>query len=322
MTGRAVKAPGKAMLFGEYAVLDGGWGMVAAVDRVAIACLHDGAPASEFVTRAAAAARLFLAVRGRESPSSDHWPIVDSTRLYSSSGERKLGLGSSAAVTVAAFGAVLRAVDFPVDEASDRQDIFTACDGAHGTGQGARGSGLDIAAAVWGGITRARRGHALAQVEPSRWPGDVTLLLVDTGVPAETAERVRRYRALDRADRATSTLLTSLRTLADRATPTRVADPASGLCHEWNARLVELEKMIGLEIVTPAHRRIDELARAHGGSAKPSGAGGGDLAVCFVPSSAAPALAAALHAENLPPLDLTLGGPGLSPVTLATELPS
>ena len=83
------RAPGKAMLFGEYAVLDGAWGVVASVDRYAEARLHDGPPASPFVAAAAAAARAWLASRGLAAP--DGWPAVDSSQLYAAASNTYAG---------------------------------------------------------------------------------------------------------------------------------------------------------------------------------------------------------------------------------------
>src|SRR5438067_1243374 len=107
---RVTRAPGKAMLFGEYAVLEGAPALLAACPPSAP--LH-----------------------------------VDSSALTADgAGGRKLGLGSSAAVTVAVFG-------------EQRQDLsrierWRTCRAAHDRAQGHPGSGADIAAALWGGILR------------------------------------------------------------------------------------------------------------------------------------------------------------------------
>lgn len=44
-------------------------------------------------------------------------------------------------------------------------------------------------------------------------------------------------------------------------------------------------KMIKADIVSDNHFEIIKLAKRHGGAAKPSGAGGGDVAVCFIPET-------------------------------------
>ncbi|MSP62439.1 MAG: hypothetical protein EXR72_19325 [Myxococcales bacterium] len=315
-----VRAPGKAMLFGEYAVLDGAFGVVGAVDRYAFARLADGAPASPFVAAGVDAARVLLAQDGRSIPHGI--PLVDTRQLFDGAG-RKLGLGSSAAVTVVAFGAVLDAAGLTVA----REITFAACAKAHALAQGVEGSGLDVAAAVWGRTIRARRRGATAS-SPIEIESAGALLrghdttLVDTGVAASTADRVARYRALDRGDRAVARLLGSLRSVADRVAERPGDAPLAESVDEWNALLCELEQKLGAEIITPAHRRISELARAAGGCAKPSGAGGGDLAICFTPVDQADGstpgkhacvLRARLAADGFHVLTATIGAPGLGP---------
>jgi phosphomevalonate kinase len=303
----AVRAPGKAMLFGEYAVLDGAWGLVAAVDCHVTAWLHDGPPASPFVTYGATAAHDYLARLGRDAPAG--WPQVDSSMLYAQSvggGGRKLGLGSSASVTVASFGAVLHAADVPVDDPGRRHDIFLACDAAHTTSQGARGSGLDVAAAVWGGVLRARRHDEHIDVEPVALPPELAVVLVDTGVAASTAERVARYRSLDRKSPPVRQLLHHLEVLAERGAFATLASDLLILVEDWMRRMGELERLLGIDILTPALHRVAAVAREVDGCAKPSGAGGGDLAVAFIPVDAVEAFKRRLAAEDLPPLKVQI----------------
>ena len=60
---RAVLAPGKAMLIGEYAVLEGEPAVVAAVSVYARAVLGSGVPSSGFIAAAIAGARAEAAAR-------------------------------------------------------------------------------------------------------------------------------------------------------------------------------------------------------------------------------------------------------------------
>jgi phosphomevalonate kinase len=64
--------------------------------------------------------------------------------------------------------------------------------------------------------------------------------------------------------------------------------------------------------VTPAHARVIEIARRHGGAAKPSGAGGGDLAVAFFPRGGGRAEAAREARDaGLVPIDLPMDPRGV-----------
>lgn len=315
-----VRAPGKAMVFGEYAVLDGAPAIVAAVDRYAVARIPDAPPEQRptpFVARAVEKALERLVAEGREPPA--YAPVVDSSELHApGSTGRKLGLGSSAAVTVAAHGAVLAAAGLSLDE--KRQTIFRACDAAHAEAQGQRGSGADVAAAVWGGVLAFQRlrdeeapGGPL--VVALTWPSHLAATLVDTGAAASTGDRVARWRTLAKRRPAVhGALLDRMRALAAvvHATLSTSSESIVELVGRWNDALDELERLIDLPIRTPAHRRVDELARACGGVAKPSGAGGGDLAICFTSPDSAPSLRARLEKEGFAPLPIALGAPGVS----------
>ena len=76
--------------------------------------------------------------------------------------------------------------------------------------------------------------------------------------------------------------------------------------HCLEATRVRLEAAMaaaGVDYRTPALDRIAQLARKHGGAAKPSGAGGGDVAVAVIPDpDDRQAFAEACSAEGLPPI--------------------
>lgn len=276
-------APGKAMLIGEYAVLDGAPALVAAVTCFARARLlpAGGAPASPFITEAMA--RAAAALREIEAPPAGAWaagvpvPLVD-TEDFLHDGH-KLGVGSSAAATVAAVGALFAAAGLEV--AGHRPAIARAAGLAHDAAQGVRGSGADVLAAAYGGV---RALHAAAPDEGRR-PLPVRLCFVATCRSASTAALVARFRAAG--------------PLAAPAVR-EMAAAAEGFLSAWRAgdaqamlgaaeRAFEayllLGAALGEALVTEEHALIHRAARAVGGAAKPSGAGGGDLAVVFLPAA-------------------------------------
>lgn len=300
-----VRAPGKAMLFGEYAVLDGAPALVAAVDRyVVVTDTDDGQlPDSPFV-RAALAARARHLVGGGVGP---HPGLrIDSTALTAEGAAgRKLGLGSSAAVTVAVVGP---------QPALARSQLFSICAEAHAQAQGGSGSGADVAAAVWGGVLSFQRRDGQTTVTPLQWSRDVALTFVDTGVAASTSERLARLAALRQSD-PTRALSLSAR-LCQIASNFSLAvqggaPPPIAEVEAWNVALDALEEALELPIRTAAHRAIADLARAVGGAAKPSGAGGGDLAVCFTSRDASLALRRHLAEQGFAVLDLAVGARGV-----------
>ena len=318
-------APGKALLAGEYAVLHGAPAICVAVDRTATALVAAGrgTPHSPFTVAALdAAARILddasLLISGALA--------VDSSGLYQ--GRDKLGIGSSAAVTVAALGAALASrgvfVEGSVDAASitegdvrwlSRQAFFEAADAAHAEAQGARGSGVDIATAVFGGAIRFERSPTV-RVTPVSLPAGLELTFVFTGESASTPALLGRVRQLAERDPLLhQTIMARLVAAAHDFAGALALDAALTViaAERYGAAMAALGEAADAPVVTSAHANLRALAADAGGAAKPSGAGGGDLGVVFTASADATARvrqALVGHAQ-LSALSLSAPAPGL-----------
>jgi len=281
----SASAPGKILLAGEYAVLEGSAAVVMAVDRRARATTAaDPAPASPFL---AAAARVLADELGPDSAAARAAAAVrvDSGALCAPSGE-KLGLGSSAAATVAALGACLGAGG-PLDRAL----LHRLAHRAHGDAQvaldpSARGSGADVAASVWGGALQldpVERGQRPPAVTPLRLPVGLELVAVWTGRPADTRSLVAAIRGLSGRDpaayrRCLDAISAAAAGLAD-ACRARAADAAIAALAAGGDAVVELGRAAGVDLVLDAHRELARAAASLGGALKPTGAAGGDIAL-------------------------------------------
>ncbi|MCC6811605.1 MAG: hypothetical protein IT381_29510 [Deltaproteobacteria bacterium] len=281
-------APGKLFLFGEYAVLEGHLALVAAVDRrVVVRYATDPAadaltiggsffatpvrvllgeldaglagPASRVVAGILAARDVGARIRGGTLD-------VDSRALFD--GDRKLGFGSSAAVTVATFGALGGRVG---DEA------FARCRHWHNRAQGTQGSGGDIAASLLGGLA-CLRGDRIARID---WVPPLAVLFhpKSASTPAFVSN-VKRFKQEQPAEyRARIAVLGAI---AERAaTAARAHDAAAwvALVREAAAALDALGEVSGTGIVTPYQREIATLCDSFGAASKPAGAGGGDVSL-------------------------------------------
>ncbi len=152
------RSPGKAIILGEYALLQGGPGLVVAVDRyvecrITRACRfeleamgqHYEAKTTKALKscdpRLAVVAAVFDALLAEpELPSLK--VSIDSSSF--SQGEAKLGLGSSAAVAVSLAHALRILRERAVTPAA----LFADALRAHRSAQGGVGSGIDIAASA------------------------------------------------------------------------------------------------------------------------------------------------------------------------------
>lgn len=310
-TQQATRAPGKAMLVGEYAVLDGAPAVVAAVDCYAVGRLCPGEPGSPFIACAMSEASAALAELGVSArPPAGLVPVVD-TQSFSVGG-RKLGVGSSASATVAAVGALLAAAGVAVDERPSQRVVQQAATRAHDAAQGVRGSGADVLAATFGGLGVL---HApdpawdpLVNAAP---PLPAELCFVATTTSVSTAALVGRYREIGAAAQPAIQLM---RTAAERFLRAWQAQDGGALLEaveQAYSGYTALGTALDRPLITADHARIAAAAKKVGGVAKPSGAGGGDLAVVFLPpGTAAAALAQALPPE-LPLLNLHVSPRGL-----------
>ncbi|MEO6954157.1 MAG: hypothetical protein ABI321_20305 [Polyangia bacterium] len=303
--GLSVSAPGKAIVCGEYAVLDGAPAICVAVDRHVVARPGPGMK-SPFVEAALRHAGRAL---GRDPLSS---VSVDSAPLYEATA--KIGLGSSAAVTTAVVGLAFAAAGRSLE---DRAQLFAIADAAHAEAQGVVGSGIDVATSVYGGAIRFQRGTDV-QIAPVAWPSALALTFVFSGQSASTADLVGRVRKLRERDAATyDTCMGALAELAkgfSAALERGDAMNAIAVAARWQPALRALGRAADAPIVTPFFDEVAAIAHEHGAAAKPSGAGGGDLGVILSLGDCVSSLHAALARKNIHTLSLVPHGParGLS----------
>ena len=247
-------APGKLVLCGEYAVLDGAPAISAAVDS-GVMVTHAPSPSRRIQTPGDDD-RFVRAALDAAGAVDGAWCFADWRPLPTAT---KPGIGGSAAATVAATLAACPGLD-PAPLHAKAQAVHHAVQGS--------GSGVDVATSAWGGVIRFEPG---ARVTPLSAP---PFVVVWSGQSAQTAGRIQRYRSWNDRD----AFVRASAELADRF----AADPIDALEAAWQL-LDRADRAAGLEWATPAHARIRELARSVGGAAKPSGAGGGDCAIAVLP---------------------------------------
>jgi phosphomevalonate kinase len=333
------EAPGKLFVLGEYAVLDGCPAVVSAVNRpvrARVICggrrspevrIESGYGSCEFhpaepppidgPLRFAIAA--YVSAR-RRFPELAEESLSVAIHSEVDGGSTKMGLGSSAAVTVAVAAVLFAAARRSASLAGVRRELQSLALQAHSAAQGGVGSGADVAASVWGGLMRftPRRGGA-PDVIPLPWPRGMRLLVGWTGSAACSRDLVRRYDAARAQARGRhAAFLRASRACVNAFTATLERGRAPLACIDRGGELLErLADDLALPIVTPALADLVRLAHAEGAAAKLSGGGAGDCGIAFTcDPTAAARIAAAWSAHGIVPLPLGVRQEG---VTLASH---
>lgn len=244
----SILAPGKLVLVGEYAVLDGGPALVMAIDRGVRCDVQPGGDDLRILTPDGddRFVRPALATAAPGIYRFTAWNPVDLPG--------KPGFGGSAAACVAACVAAGRPA--------------THARAIHHRVQGG-GSGIDVAASAHGGTLRFEQGRVEAAQAP-------VPAVVYSGCSARTGPRVQRYRAWAARSPDHASFLADSAALVEAF----ASDPVAAARAAF-ALLSDMAAAADLPYLTPALSRIAELAQRHGGGAKPSGAGGGDVAVAW-----------------------------------------
>ena len=285
MTTTVASAPGKAVLCGEYAVLDGAPAVCMALDRRARVTVT---PRAADWTRVSApgytaAEGFFRVVDGNVEwlQGASEFSLVDAVlrsiatlpeRVVSieldtdafrdrASGE-KIGIGSSAALTVALLAAL-----------RGTEDVRTDAMDAHRQLQQGAGSGVDIATSVRGGLLEYRT--EAAEITALRWPAGLHYRLVWSGIAVDTRAKLAH---LDNtaASETRAALVQAAMTMA------KAWRSATRVLGEYPAYIESLRRFSvdhGLGIFDAGHDELCTEAAAAGLVYKPCGAGGGDIGI-------------------------------------------
>ena len=206
--------------------------------------------------------------------------------FFAQPGNMKLGIGSSAALTVALLAALLY---FDNAGPLDHDDLLHKALNAHHRAQGNLGSGIDIAASVYGGMFRYKKSpkdaSALVRVERLSMPPDLHIRCIWTGKSASTRKLVQTVYQFKQASPSDyQDLISRLTQLsADGCSAFSRNDIQAFLTiiRQYHQQLLILGQKSQAPIISREHHQLSEIIHRAGGSYKPSGAGGGDLGLAF-----------------------------------------
>ena len=314
------RTPGKLVLLGDYAVLEGAPALAMAVNRhakvriaarpggvaavsapdmqvsgVPLKIDEQGAPQWLGTAEQAQALRLVdETLRGLQheglapAPGRGFDLHLDTSGYFDqgAQGRAKLGLGSSAALTVALASAMTVFVGRGPAIANRRVWLEHLL-ALHRQFQGGHGSGVDVATSLIGGVISYRllEGGTQPRAEPVGWPKGVHLRFVWSGRSASTSDflgRLAQWRQGHGADYASH--MGGLTAIAQAATDavTQGRDAAFvDAASAYAGALSAFGTACGLDIFSAEHQALVRMAAESGVGYKPCGAGGGDFGVAF-----------------------------------------
>ncbi|MEZ5596228.1 MAG: hypothetical protein R3E84_07540 [Pseudomonadales bacterium] len=275
-------APGKVVLWGEYAVLAGAPAAVLAIDRRATCTISEAtdelfhlrtrgfesphlAVASLAASQLPAQAALFgwAAAALQRLPKTPMSLELDTSDFFR--GGIKLGIGSSAAALVACYGAMQHHLHEPFD--------LARAIAAHRAFQGS-GSGLDIATAWLGGLVRFCQGRA-EKLSEVRLPA---LRFFFSGHATSTGAKLSQFAVWRERGR-----VEPLDDLAVASAELFDAMTSQSAWQNYVQCLQALDAAAGLGIFSPGHAALTRVAATLRLIYKPCGAGGGDVGMAVCP---------------------------------------
>jgi phosphomevalonate kinase len=263
-------APGKLVLSGAYVVLDGAIAVTTAVDRRAYA---DSSRAAGFVSPELRAAF------GNELP-----PYVDSSELRE--GNRKLGLGSSAACLVATLGVHSMETQPHLTREERATLVCERAFHAHRKAQGG-GSGIDIVTATWGGTLACvvPESGTLPEHTPLHWPEGLVVEAWVCPVSSSTSAMLGRVRSFKNSKKKQYRVITKeaidgAALVHEGFVSNNAHQILQGTRSQANA-MARLGDASGANILSTEMRQVDEIAKEEGAVFAQAGAGGGDVALYF-----------------------------------------
>ncbi len=324
-------APGKILLCGEYVVLDGAPSLCLAINRRARVAIQESESDEHSVTSPGFAEDSYwftvdtkgeFAWQTAETNRPDYslleevWGsviqaptktvdlVLDTRALADTTTNKKLGLGGSAALTVALSAAIARLQQGTVDV--DRMIE------SHRQFQNGRGSGADIAAAYTGGLIEYQM-TSPAMVYPMKWRDDLEFAVLWSGHSVSTAQKLSQFAAADTGSSKQRQDLAAASAAIIGAWADADAAEVMSLIRSYTEILLRSSDDDSLGICDQGLAALLDLASDCGVVYKPCGAGGGDVGMVLALSKdAMDRFTSEAASKNFVDLGLSIDDDGLT----------
>jgi len=309
--------PGKLILLGEYAVLEGSPAIVAAVNKYAKITI-DESPDTYFYLDAlnigfenlpffietddslkfksklkddeinllSLFSKIFsYIIKYYKSQNIIPQPCkikIDTSDFYFENSKYKLGLGSSAAISVGLIESICK---FNNLNFKNKNDLFQIALNSHFEAQGKIGSGIDIAASTNKGLGIFQKSANNYSYKHIQLPNDLYIIPVWTGASTSTSEFVSKTNKFKKNDSTGFNLIINeMKKNAEQGCAYIINNNSANFLdtvHKYYELMKKLGNNAEIPIISAVHEDIFKMINKCGGFYKPSGAGGSDIGIAI-----------------------------------------
>lgn len=314
-----MRTPGKLIILGEYAVLEGGYCLVTATNRYANAIFkksEDGYFAIQAPAIKVPLLKFFIDETGRvKFIGKPIREVIEKTSFFSAIFEFsarklldlgikippleifldtfdffytqnliKLGLGSSAALTVALVSGLLSANVIDPDQITPEFLMKLAME-SHNNAQGIKGSGADIVTSIYGGTLKYQIKDKEIKFKQIKFPDNLYYSCVWSGTPSSTKGYIGKFNKFKKdAPSDFQNKIQEMIIISNEGIQHFEDKNITGFLEFYDkyfTELLDLNQRMDIPVISEAHNQIYSIARNLGAYYKSSGAGGGDLGIVF-----------------------------------------
>ena len=199
-------------------------------------------------------------------------------------GERKIGIGSSAAASVALSKSLNKLLDLRLSSKA----MIDYSRQIHNRSQDSHGSGFDVIASFMKerALSCQLYDHKVYEYEEIKLPEEIKIFAVVNNACSQTSQMINRYEAAKKKYKDYfSNHAPKMKSELDRLHDSILRNDSSSMMNSltsYNELLVEMDKKFSIGVFDHHHDLIS-LAKDHGIFYKPSGSGGGDLGLLISP---------------------------------------